>query len=143
TALAAVTGTVVLAAFAANPRLAQGFLDRVLMVLPFLKRFNLKDLMDHILDGIEPLGSLGGFSTAVFWTFLAWVGSIAAGFVLMYVYYDQPTWSAALLMIGSASIAIAFPVSVAGVGPYEAAIIAGLTISGFVDPAQNLPRERA
>lgn len=143
TAGVAVTGMLVLAVFAANPRLAHGFVDRVLMVLPFLKRFNLRDLMDHILDGIEPLGSIGGFSKAVFWTFLGWVGSIVAGFVLMYVYYDRPTWSATLLMIASASIAIAFPVSVAGVGPFEAAIIAGLTISGMVDPSQGLPRERA
>lgn len=142
TGILAIGGILALAVFASRRSLAHALLDLILRITPFLQRFNLRRFADHILDGIAPLGSIRGFSTALLWTALAWACSVIAGFFLMYAYYDTPTWSAALLMIASASIAVALPAVPGNVGPFEAATVAGLTIAGLVDKTTN-PQERA
>lgn len=46
-------------------------------------------------------------------------------------------------MIAAAALAIALPAVPGSVGPFEAAIIVGLQLSGMIDPANGLPQERA
>jgi uncharacterized membrane protein YbhN (UPF0104 family) len=111
--------------------------------LPFLERLGVRSLADKVLDGIAPLGSVRGVSYSLWWSLWAWTTSIVAGYVLLFAFYDQPNWAAALLMIAAAALAIALPAVPGSVGPFEAAIIVGLQLSGMIDPANGLPQERA
>jgi glycosyltransferase 2 family protein len=120
---------------------AHGLLAFGLKLLPFLKRLNPASLLDKVLDGFAPLNTLRGIMLIVLWGGLGWAASVVAGFVLMYAFYGQPTWAAALLMIAAASIAIALPAVPGSVGPFEAAIIVGLTAGGMITPEN--PSERA
>lgn len=138
-----VLGMVVLAIFAARRRLAHALLNIVLKILPFLERLGVRGLADKVLDGIAPLGSVRGVSNSLLWSVLAWATSIIAGYVMLFAFYDEPNWAAALLMIAAAALAIALPAVPGSVGPFEAAVIVGLQLSGLVDPANGLPQERA
>jgi uncharacterized protein (TIRG00374 family) len=138
-----VLGIFVLAFFAARRQLAHAILSVFLKFLPFLERLGMRSLVDKVLDGIAPLGSARGVSYAVWWSLWSWVASIVAGYVLLFAFYDQPNWAAALLMIAAAALAVALPAVPGSVGPFEAAIIVGLQLSGMVDPANGLPQERA
>ncbi len=141
TGLVALAGILTLLVFAIRRPLAHAILEFVIRLLPFLKRFNLVHLMDRVLDGLAALRSVRGMAVALFWTAVSWAVSVAAGFVLLYVFYDNPRPEAALLMIAVASIAIALPAVPGSVGPFELAIIVGLQAGGMVD-ASN-PSERA
>lgn len=138
-----VGGMLVLAFFAARRGLAHNAVDLILKLLPFLERLGVRSLADKVLDGIAPLGSLRGVGYSLWWSLWAWATSIAAGYVLLFAFYDQPNWAAALLMIAAAALAIALPAVPGSVGPFEAAIIVGLQLSGMIDPANGLPQERA
>jgi uncharacterized protein (TIRG00374 family) len=141
TGVIAVAGIIVLMLFAARRALAHRILDVTLRLLPFLERLHLRQIADRVLDGLTPLASVRGIFGTLLWTALSWLTSIAAGFVLLYVYYDTPTPEAALLMIAVASIAIALPAVPGNVGPFEAAVVVGLQAGGLV--GGNLPEERA
>ncbi len=143
TGIIAVAGMLILTAFAARPSLAHRLLDGVLRVLPFLERFRLRSLADHVLDGIAPLGSIRG-ATAIFgWTAISWLMSIIQTYLLLFVFYDQPKWNAALLMTSIASLAIALPAMPGSIGPFEAAMVAGLQIGGMITPGDPQSQARA
>jgi uncharacterized protein (TIRG00374 family) len=127
----AVVGTGLLIVFAARRDLAHRCVDLVLKVLPFLERLNFRNLADRILDGIAPLGSVQGATQVFGWTIISWTASVIQSFILLYVFYEQPTLNAALLITGIASLAIAVPYSIGSIGPYEAAVIVGLSIAGL------------
>ena len=127
-----VVGIVVLTAFAARRSLAHAVLDVILRVIPALERFNLHGLLDRLLDGIAPLGSLRGALTAFGWTSIAWFASVLSTYVLLYTFFDKPQINAALLLTAAASLAIAIPAMPGNIGPFEAAVIFGLTTSGLV-----------
>ncbi|GAB4550596.1 MAG: hypothetical protein OHK0023_16710 [Anaerolineae bacterium] len=143
TGIIGVAGLIVLAVFAARRNLAHFFTDFAMRILPFLKRLHFRALVDRVLDGISPLSSVRGFLGISFWSVVAWATSIIAGYLLLFSFYEQPNWAASLLMIASAAIAIALPAVPGSVGPFEAAIIFGLQLSGLIDPANGLPQERA
>src|SRR5258708_24276299 len=118
-----VVGIVVLTAFAARRSLAHAVLDVILRVIPALERFNLRGLLDRLLDGIAPLGSLRGALTAFGWTGIAWFASVLSTYVLLYTFFDKPQINAALLLTAIASLAIAIPAMPGNIGPFEAAVI--------------------
>ena len=124
-------GMALLIMFAVRRDWAHRLLDQVLRWLPMFERFGLRGLMDSILDGLSPLASLRGGFLLLFWTTLSWVASVSAGYLLLYVFFPEPTWYAALLAIASAAIAVALPALPGNVGPYEAAVIFGLTAAGM------------
>ncbi|MEP7285549.1 MAG: lysylphosphatidylglycerol synthase transmembrane domain-containing protein [Chloroflexota bacterium] len=137
----AVVGMIALSIFAARRSLAHQVLNLVLRLLPFLKRFNLTTLADHVLDGIAPLGTLRGAAAAFGWTAIAWAVSVGMSFVLMYVFYDQPQLNAVLLITAAASLAVALPAVPGSVGPFEAAVVLGLTVSGMA--SAGVPEQQA
>jgi uncharacterized protein (TIRG00374 family) len=141
TGVLAVAGIIVLTLFASRRALAHRMLGLVLRVLPFLERLHLRQIADRVLDGLTPLASLRGIFRTLLWTALSWLASILAGFVLLYVYYDAPNLTSALLMIAVASIAIALPAVPGNVGPFEAAVVLGLQAGGLA--GGGLPEERA
>lgn len=141
TAITALAGMGILAVFAVRRSLAHWFVNLVLRILPFLERLGVRSIADRLLDGIAPLASLSGISRLTLWSVMGWLFSVLEGFALFFVFYDNPNWMSALLMIAIASIAIALPAVPGSVGPFEAAVIMGLTIGGLVG-GQN-PPERA
>src|SRR5579859_1276873 len=140
TGILAVVGVIALAVFASRRQWAHAVLNFVLRILPPLRRFNLTALLDRVLDGIAPLSS-PTHALAIFgWTLLAWLASVLLSYVLLFVFFDNPTFDAALLVTAVASLAVAIPAVPGNVGPFEAAAILGLIASGLVsanDPAQQ------
>jgi uncharacterized protein (TIRG00374 family) len=138
--LIAVVGIVVLVIFAVRRNWAHQFLALALRVFPMLKRFNPEALLDKVLDGISSLGSVRGASAAVGWTAISWLASLLISYTMLFVFFDQPKWNAVLLATSVASLAVAIPAAPGNVGPFEGAVIFGLTASGFVsagDPQQQ------
>jgi uncharacterized protein (TIRG00374 family) len=135
----AVVGIVVLIIFAVRRDWAHQFLALTLRIVPLLKRFNLETFLDHLLDGIAPLGSLRGALAAVGWTAISWLASLMISYMMLLVFFDDAKLNALLLSISIASLAVAVPAAPGNIGPFEGAIVFGLTASGFVsgDPQQQ------
>jgi len=75
------------------------------------------------------------FVKALAWTGLSWGFSTAAGYILMFAFFDQASLSATLLYIAAAAFAIAVPAVPGSIGPYELAIVAALGAAGYGEPA--------
>lgn len=131
TGILVVAGMALMVVFAVRRDWAHRLLAFVLKLLPFLERFGLTSMMDRVLDGLTPLASLRGAASLLLWTALSWTASVVGGYILMYVFFPEPTWYAALLAIVSAAIAVALPALPGNVGPYEAAVIFGMTAAGL------------
>ncbi len=134
-----VIGVIVLALFAARPAWAHRLLDGAARIVPVLRRPALHTWVDHALDGITPLASPRLALLAALWTALGWAASVAAGYVLLYAIFDQPTWTASMAMIALASFAIAVPAVPGNLGPFEAAVVFGLASAGLVDEPTAAP----
>jgi uncharacterized protein (TIRG00374 family) len=134
-----VIGVIVLAALAARPAWAHALLDGAARVVPLLRRPALHTWVDHALDGIAPLASPRLALLAALWTALGWAASVAAGYVLLYTIFDEPTWTASMAMIALASFAIAVPAVPGNLGPFEAAVVFGLASAGLVEEPTDAP----
>jgi len=134
-----VIGVIVLAAFAARPAWAHRLLDGAARVVPLLRRPALHTWLDNALDGIAPLASPRLALLAALWTALGWAASVAAGYVLLYAIFDDPTWTASMAMIALASFAIAVPAVPGNLGPFEAAVVFGLASAGLVARPTDAP----
>ncbi|MFW5691588.1 MAG: lysylphosphatidylglycerol synthase transmembrane domain-containing protein [Chloroflexota bacterium] len=99
-----------------------------------LDRFDLERLLDHFLDGLLPLATTRTLFGALFWTALSWGLSVAAGYVLMYTFYDEASLSATALYIAAAAFAIAVPATVGSLGVYELSIVIALEAVGYGEP---------
>ncbi len=130
--VAAIGGLIVLAVLATRRTLAHRLFNLLIGRLQFLARLHPERLLDRLLDGITPIGSARGLATTLGWTTIAWTVSIAEGFVLMAMFYDQPDLRSTLLMIAMGALAVALPAVPGNVGPFEAAVIAGLTFGGLL-----------
>ena len=113
-----------LLALARYPGTARRLLAIALGILPALKRLPLQNIIDKLLDG---LAALTNFRTLVFtlcWSLIAWSTSLASFYVLhlalgIEVHYAQSV----PLGVSLAALGIALPLTIAAVGPFEAAII--------------------
>ncbi len=120
----AIIGFSALLILARMPDLAHKILDMILNIIPILKRLPLKTMLNHILDGLQPLTQARTLLFVLFWTIIAWGTSLlsfyflhlALGIEVNYI-YSVP------LGIALASLSVALPVSVAALGPFEAAIV--------------------
>ena len=132
-----VIGVVVLAAFAARPDWAHGLLDFFERLLKPLRRLPLHNWLDHFLAGLRPFAVPRLAWRAVWWTAAGWTMSVAAGFVLLYAMFDEPTWTASMAMVALASFAIAVPAVPGNLGPFEAAIVFGLAGAELADSTSD------
>ncbi|GAB4575442.1 MAG: lysylphosphatidylglycerol synthase transmembrane domain-containing protein [Anaerolineae bacterium] len=132
--LVAVTSFAVLLLFAHRPALAHALLDAVLRMLPFLKRFNLRGLLDRILAGLKPITRWETLLRVAGWTAVSWLLSVVGSWVLAMAFPalpQTPVMRAALtLSIVAASFSIMIPFTLASVGPFEAAAIFALLTAG-------------
>ncbi|MBL8157732.1 MAG: flippase-like domain-containing protein, partial [Anaerolineae bacterium] len=81
---------------------------------------------NQLLDGLRPLAQMRSLVAAVGLTALGWGLSAAAGYCLMFTFYDQASWITTLLYIAAAAFAIAVPAVPGNLGPYELSIILAL-----------------
>jgi uncharacterized protein (TIRG00374 family) len=123
--IAAVLAFIVLIFFARYPKVAHNLLNTFERYLPFLKRLPLHNFLDHFIDGLQPLTNWRSAAHAIGWTIVAWMFSLANFYLLHRAMgiegVDLLLSSAIALTLASFSIAI--PVSIAAIGPFEAAVI--------------------
>jgi uncharacterized protein (TIRG00374 family) len=115
--------------------LAHRLMNGVIGIIPPLKRINPTALLDHLLDGLAPLATIRTLISALFWTGMSWLFSVMAGYVLMFTFYDNPSWSATCLYIAAAAFAIVVPATIGSLGIYEGSILLALNALGYGDPA--------
>jgi hypothetical protein len=110
----------------------RGWTDRLLAQVkqPVLTRWG-----NQLLDGLRPLAQVRSLVTAVSLTALGWGLSAAAGYCLMFTFYDQASWITTLLYIAAAAFVIAVPAVPGNLGPYELSIILALNATGYGEPS--------
>jgi glycosyltransferase 2 family protein len=111
-------------------RLLLGIQQRVRL----LQRFPLERLLDQMLDGLKPLTNRRRFIDAVIWTLIAWFcswGTFYTGQVSLGI--SATALSFTTMCIALAAFAVAVPVTVAAVGPFQAAVIVAGVAFGVND----------
>ena len=129
--VASVVGFMVLIFFARQPAIAHGLLRFIERLLPFIKRLSLGRLLDHILDGIQPLTRIRTAAHAVIWTAISWgISTFTFICYMLAMNVQENILLMAVLSMTLASFSIAIPVSVAAIGPYQGAVrVAGDAIA--------------
>ena len=139
----AIVGLLTLSFLARWRGLAQRLLSATAGRFRPVARLNPALMLDRLLDGLAPIGTLRGLGTALGWSGAIWIVSIAEGFVLMAMLYDPPSLDGTLLMIAMGALAVALPAVPGNIGPFEAAVISGLALAGMITPDSPELRARA
>jgi len=127
-----VIGFGVLLFFAHRPNVAQMVLDIVHRILPFLKRLPLQGILDNVIDGLQPLTNWRTFGHALLWTLISWAHSLGAMYALVRAMgITENALLLATLGVTLASFSVAIPLSVAAIGPFEAAIAVAAQLVGL------------
>jgi glycosyltransferase 2 family protein len=122
----ALIGFAVLIFFARYPQFARNLLALAERILPPLKRLRLQRLLEHFIDGLQPLTQTRSAAHAIIWTIISWTFSFCTFYSLhqaMNIEGVNLILSAAIAL-ALASFSIAIPVSVMAIGPFEAAVVA-------------------
>jgi uncharacterized protein (TIRG00374 family) len=133
----AVGGLLILILLASQQVRALRLVAFVLRVAPATLRPHLTRLAEDVLAGFAPLSQPRMFARVVGWTVISWAQSLAAGYVIMFTFYERADLAAVSLYIAAASLAIAVPAVPGSIGTYEASI--WLALSAF--PAYASDRE--
>ena len=129
--IAALAGFTLLLGLAAAPRFAERALGRLLTALPLLKRLPLESALAYLLDGLQPLTNLRALLNSLIWTALAWAFSLLHYFLLHQALGIEPDSLYAFpLGVSLAAMSLALPVSIAGLGPFEASIVLSGSLVG-------------
>lgn len=124
--IAGLLGFVVLLFFAAYPGVAHKLLALAFRILPFLRRWQptLENLLGQIIEGLHPLTSWRKLLPVIVWTMIAWSASFGSLYSLHQALNIQNVNQgiSTLLGVTLVSFSIAIPVSIASIGPFEAAI---------------------
>lgn len=131
-----VTGFGILIFFAGRRTLAMRIADSLTERIPFLRRLNPHQRLNEVLAGLAPLTGIRTLLSVFGWTVLSWGFSVLAGYILMFAFYPQASWTATALYIAAAAFAIAVPAVPGNVGPYELSIILALGAVGYGEPAE-------
>ena len=120
----ALAGFVVILALARFPKLAFRLLAALNRGLPPLRRLPLEKLLDDLLNGLKPLAEARALLVISFWTIVGWVFSLATFYCLHLALGIETDFSVSVpLGIALAALAIALPVSIAGLGPFHGAVV--------------------
>ncbi len=101
--------------------------------LRFLPDRRLARWLDQFLDGLLPLAGVRPLLLALLWTGISWGFSAYAGYLLMFVFYSEPTFAATGIYIAAAAFAIAVPAVPGNLGTYELSIILALRGLGYAE----------
>lgn len=123
--VAVVAAFAVLVFFSRYPSVGHRAVALVERLLPFLKRLSLGRLLDHALDGLKPLNHGRSAARAIVWTLISWAISLFTLYCLVMALRIDGVDRLMLTVLGLmlAALSIAVPVSVAGIGPFQAALI--------------------
>lgn len=128
----AIIGFLMLIFLASRRILVNRLFAKVVYSIPILKRFNsLETWLNQFLDGLIPLTQPSKLISAFLWTAISWILSIAAGYVLMFAFFEKASIAATMLYIAAAAFAIALPAVPGNVGTYEASILLALVAMGY------------
>ncbi len=134
----ALIGFLVLLFFARYPQLAHRILGGLLRMLPILERLPLKALLRDLLDGLRPLTHPRALLSILFWTVVAWGVSLFGYYCLHLALGIETGYLRSVpLGVSLAALALALPVSIAGLGPFEGAIVLSGNIVGM-DPLDSV-----
>ena len=134
----ALVGFLILIFFARHPQIAHRFLDGLLRLLPILSRLPLKTLLNDLLAGLQPLTHPRALLSIVFWTVMAWGISLLGYYCLHLALGIETDYLRSVpLGVSLAALALALPVSIAGLGPFEGAIVVSGNIVGM-DPLASV-----
>ena len=122
--IAAIAGFLALLLLARSPDFARNSLQRLLAALPGLRRLRLESALDYLLDGVQPLTDPRALIATLFWAAVSWAMAIAHYYLIHQALGIEPSTAAAYpLGIALTGLSIALPVSVAALGPFEAAVV--------------------
>ena len=144
--VAVVIAFAIMVFFARFPAIGHRVLAFIERLLPFLKRLGMDRLFDQLLVGLKPLTHLNSAIYAIMWTLISWGASFFTLYALVRALNilgangspldESSRILLTLLGLALASLGNAVPVSVAGIGPFEATILlAGQTV--------GIPKESA
>lgn len=140
-AVLALVGFAVLILLARQRNTAQRILNMLISWIPLEQvkaaSSRLSAWLDHFLDGLQPLTGLKPLLSALGWTVASWGFSALAGYILMFTFYPQGSWSATFLYIAAAAFAIAVPAVPGNLGPYELSILLALGAMGYGEPGST------
>ena len=132
--LLALAGFAVLLVLARFPAMASRLLAFLLKHAPPLRRLPLENLLADLLNGLQPLADARAMLVIGFWTVVGWVFSLGTFYCLhLALGIDTDFGASVPLGIALASLAIALPVSIAGLGPFHGAVVVTGQIVGM-DP---------
>lgn len=125
--IAALVAFVVLLALARFPAAAERLLNGVEGVLPFLKRLPLRRILNDILMGLHPLTNLRGAAQVIAWTLIAWTFSFSGYYSVQRALGIEGIDLVfnSFLSVALIAFSIAIPITVASIGPFQAAARVG------------------
>ncbi|RMF78128.1 MAG: UPF0104 family protein [Chloroflexi bacterium] len=132
-----IAGFLLLVMLANRPRFALNSLAFFTKRLPILERLPLQKLALQFFDGLAPLRRRRALTQALFWTAISWGFSVAAGYILMFTFYERADWVVTASFIAAAAFAIAVPAVPGNLGTYELSIIVALEALGYGEPAST------
>ncbi|GAB1421113.1 hypothetical protein MASR2M15_12540 [Anaerolineales bacterium] len=118
---------------ARKPAWFYALIEQIENKLPFLQKLPLKKFLTHILEGLQPMSRPQTLIHVLVWSLISWGLSFTAMWSLIMalgIVVAQPVL-AAVVTVALASFSIAIPVSIAGIGPFEAAVVAGGSLVGM------------
>lgn len=122
--LLALVAFLCLLALARQPEKAKRLLARMLQKLPFLDRSPIQRIGDNLLDGLGALADLRTLVFTLVWSLIAWSTSLASFYILHQALGIEVNYAQSVpLGVSLAALGIALPLTIAAVGPFEAAII--------------------
>jgi len=129
----AVVGFIVLIVLARSPEQAFAGLQRVERMIPALKRLPLESTFRNVLSGLAPLTHVQGLVKIFGWSIAGWGVSIISLLPLFAALKIEGIniLLCAVISVCMASFSIAIPVSVAAIGPFEAAVLAAGQLAGL------------
>ena len=132
----ALGGFLVLLLFAHKPAILYHLLNLIQRFLPFLKKLNLEGLLDRLSAGVHPLANWHSLVTVLFWTGVAWLGSLSAAWATALLFNELVPQTdiiraALTLTIVATSFSVIVPFTMASVGPFETAVIFALGTIGI------------
>lgn len=129
-------GFVILLVFASQRARLHQIIAWLTARMPALARLHIAKRADQFLDGLLPLSRPALLLRALFWTTVSWGLSVAAGYILMFAFFDEASWATTALYIAAAAFVIAVPAVPGNIGTYEWAIM--LAVSAM---NQNQPTD--
>ncbi len=122
--LLALAGFMSFLALARFPELAWSLLNALHKLIPPLRRLPLESLLADLLKGLNPLADMRALFIISFWTLVGWVFSCATFYFLHLALGIETDYSLSVpLGIALAALAIALPISIASMGPFQGAVV--------------------